>query len=110
MSLVRRVSRLEEMVPEEPRFLRLHVEVTGEPPLSEAETAVLATQERELLAEAEPGQTVVALWTRERAAELGAPSPPAEETGIQVEIEVLGQGELEQRIATLEDRMGRTGK
>jgi hypothetical protein len=89
-SLETRLERLEAEVPGAPRLLRLHIEVGGEPPLTEAEAAVLAAEEARLLAEAEPGQTVVALWTRERAAELGAPPPPAEEKGLRVEIEVQG--------------------
>jgi hypothetical protein len=91
-SLESRLERLEGEMPSAPRFLRLHVEVHGEPPLSEGEVAVLEAEEARQMAEAEPGQTVVALWTRERAAELGAPSPPAKEKGLRVAVEVQDGG------------------
>jgi hypothetical protein len=79
-------------MPSAPRFLRLHVEVHGEPPLSEGEVAVLEAEEARQMTEAKPGEMVVSMWSREKATGLGAPSPPAEETGIQVEIEVQDAG------------------
>jgi len=94
MSLVRRVSRLEEAAPDEPRFLRLHVEVHGEPPLTEAEQAVLEAEEARQRAEAKPGETAVTIWSRERATELGAPAPTAKEKGIRVIVELPEENPL----------------
>jgi hypothetical protein len=96
VSLKTRLVRLEEELPDAPRFLRVCVEVHGEPPLSEGEVAVLGAEEARLKAQAETegaaGSLIVSVWTRERARELGAPSPPAKEKGCLVVVEVQDAG------------------
>jgi len=92
-SLEGRLARLEEEMPSAPSLLRVCVEVTGAPPLSEVEVAVLESEEARLKAAAKPGQMMVSVWSRERATELGAPSPPAKERGIQVVVEVQDAGQ-----------------